>query len=321
MGARVKSKKIRRDQRPFVGIGREIKKRYLAAHLETLLNRGCGSKTVDTDEPIAGPSQQRTPSPPPVPAHIPVQVFPAVPKRTAIPIHSRWDALLPRLEAPFSQYQRDTRGHVQPIVPDTINYRCSISCDSPLTLEVHCLYPTHCKMVQLTTCARCMPAPILLVQHGLFPATPTKPRTAVSIDLLDLHRALSETFFKLRLYHSTRSCTTYNLRPARVPRIFTTGTYTLHILLTAKHIPSQNPGTPAVDPFRNALSSAVLWFSRLQTRVDASASPTHQESPPPVAQPPPPVVAPPSVAAPPTFTPDQVQAFFAFMSTFTAGSN
>ncbi|KAF8145009.1 hypothetical protein K438DRAFT_1630896 [Mycena galopus ATCC 62051] len=37
-----------------------------------------------------------------------------------------------------------------------------------------------------------MPAGILLVKHGVFPASPTKPRTAVSIDLLDLYCALFE---------------------------------------------------------------------------------------------------------------------------------
>ncbi|KAJ6539596.1 hypothetical protein B0H19DRAFT_867518, partial [Mycena capillaripes] len=34
--------------------------------------------------------------------------------------------------------------------------------------------------------------PILLLQHGLFPASPTRPRTAVSIDLLDLYRGFFE---------------------------------------------------------------------------------------------------------------------------------
>ncbi|KAJ7199120.1 hypothetical protein GGX14DRAFT_302546, partial [Mycena pura] len=32
----------------------------------------------------------------------------------------------------------------------------------------------------------------LLVQHGVFPASPTRPRTAMSIDLLELYRALFE---------------------------------------------------------------------------------------------------------------------------------
>jgi hypothetical protein len=34
-----------------------------------------------------------------------------------------------------------------------------------------------------------MPAAILLMEHGVFPASPTKTKTAVSIDLLDMYRA------------------------------------------------------------------------------------------------------------------------------------
>ncbi|KAJ7433050.1 hypothetical protein B0H11DRAFT_1662669, partial [Mycena galericulata] len=37
-----------------------------------------------------------------------------------------------------------------------------------------------------------MPFPALLVKHGVFPASPTKPRTFVSIDLLEVYRALFE---------------------------------------------------------------------------------------------------------------------------------
>ncbi|KAJ7830388.1 hypothetical protein B0H13DRAFT_1526019, partial [Mycena leptocephala] len=44
---------------------------------------------------------------------------------------------------------------------------------------------------RITTCD-CLPAPILLLQHGLFAASPTRPRTAVSVDLLDLYRGFFE---------------------------------------------------------------------------------------------------------------------------------
>ncbi|KAJ7816700.1 hypothetical protein B0H14DRAFT_2370757 [Mycena olivaceomarginata] len=37
-----------------------------------------------------------------------------------------------------------------------------------------------------------MPASVLLVQHGVFPMSPTRPKTGVSIDLLEVYRALFE---------------------------------------------------------------------------------------------------------------------------------
>ncbi|KAJ7207766.1 hypothetical protein B0H12DRAFT_1243085 [Mycena haematopus] len=182
------------NTRHFVGIGRAIKREFYADRLEALLNLGSSSDAVVMtddwiDEPIPEPPQPRAPSPLPVPTPTPVQVFPPAPKKTAIPTYRCWEALLPRLEKPFSRYRRDTRARVQPIIPDAVSYQCRDSCDSPLALEVLCMYPTHYKMVHLTTCA-CMPAAILLVQHGVFPATPIRPRTAVSIDLLDLYRGL-----------------------------------------------------------------------------------------------------------------------------------
>jgi hypothetical protein len=37
-----------------------------------------------------------------------------------------------------------------------------------------------------------MPVTVLLVKNGVFPMSPTKPKTGVSIDLLDIYRALFE---------------------------------------------------------------------------------------------------------------------------------
>ena len=47
------------------------------------------------------------------------------------------------------------------------------------------------EQVQVETCG-CMPASVLLVQNGVFPMSPTKPKTGVSIDLLEIYRALFE---------------------------------------------------------------------------------------------------------------------------------
>jgi hypothetical protein len=47
------------------------------------------------------------------------------------------------------------------------------------------------QMVDVTTCC-CMPVATLLVQNGVFPASPTKVQTGISIDLLGIYRALFE---------------------------------------------------------------------------------------------------------------------------------
>jgi hypothetical protein len=47
------------------------------------------------------------------------------------------------------------------------------------------------EQVQITTC-KCQPVSVLLVKNGVFPTSPTKPRTGVSLDLLEIYRALFE---------------------------------------------------------------------------------------------------------------------------------
>jgi hypothetical protein len=62
--------------------------------------------------------------------------------------------------------------------------------------------------VRVETCS-CMPVSVLLVQHGVFPMSPTRPKTAVSIDLLEVYRALFE-----------RSCDAINALSAALHTIY-----------------------------------------------------------------------------------------------------
>jgi hypothetical protein len=45
--------------------------------------------------------------------------------------------------------------------------------------------------VTVSTCG-CKPVAVLLLEHGVFPASPTKTKTGLAIDLLDLYRTLFE---------------------------------------------------------------------------------------------------------------------------------
>ncbi|KAJ7885129.1 hypothetical protein B0H14DRAFT_3739354 [Mycena olivaceomarginata] len=244
-----------RNTRTFVGIGRAQKKRHLDARLQNLLNPvpsvaapflgpSLADDADDSDWIDAPPPPSPPPAPPPVAA--PIQVFPAPTRKPGSPTKA-WDNLLPLLERPFLQYQRETHMQLPPVIPSTVHHECTAACGKTITLEVQCLYATHFQMVRVTTC-ECMPAAVLLVQRGIFPASPSKPRTAVSIDFLELYRALFE-----------RSCDAITAIAAALHNVYDRRGFRVYS--------QNNPGMRAVDPFRAPLSNAVLWSSNLRTRI------------------------------------------------------
>ncbi|KAF8166444.1 hypothetical protein K438DRAFT_1616889 [Mycena galopus ATCC 62051] len=90
----------------------------------------------------------------------------------------------------------------------------------------------------------------LLVQHGVFPGSPTKIQTGVSIDLLEIYRALFE-----------RSCDAITALAAALETIYEHRGF---------RVPSQkNSGHRAVDAFRKSLTQAVLWYTSLRDRMQA----------------------------------------------------
>ena len=60
----------------------------------------------------------------------------------------------------------------------------------------------------METCS-CMPVTVLLVQNGVFPMSPTQPKTGVSIDMLEIYYALFE-----------RSCDAINALSAALHTIY-----------------------------------------------------------------------------------------------------
>ncbi|KAJ6531047.1 hypothetical protein B0H19DRAFT_1082031 [Mycena capillaripes] len=102
-----------------------------------------------------------------------------------------WDLLLPKLEEPYTQYQRASYAQRPPVISVLLCHQCIASCQIPVISQIQCLYISHFEEVRVKTCD-CMPIPALLVQNGVFPMSPSQPQTAVSIDLLDVYRALFE---------------------------------------------------------------------------------------------------------------------------------
>ncbi|KAJ7764503.1 hypothetical protein DFH07DRAFT_770370 [Mycena maculata] len=106
-------------------------------------------------------------------------------------LNDAWNLLLPALQTPWLRFYEHTHGQQHDIIPATLRHECTASCEANVVSEVKCLYPTHIQHVTVSTCC-CKPVPVLLVEHGVFPASPTKTKTGVSLDLLDLYRALFE---------------------------------------------------------------------------------------------------------------------------------
>ncbi|KAF7334389.1 ULP-PROTEASE domain-containing protein [Mycena venus] len=244
-----------RDKRKngrVIGLGHDSKPRE---RVQTRLPSRVPSY-LDEDADMAEWIDEEAPSPTPLPPP-PSPPPPTLTERTvntALRLCKAWNLLLPRLEEPFAEYQRSTHAQRPSCIPTSIRHDCTASCGEAVEASVQCLYILHLEQVQVNTCS-CMPVAVLLVQHGVFPASPTKPRTGVSIDLLEFYRALFE-----------RSCDAITALAAALRTIYDRRGY--RVLLR------RNPGLRAVDPFREALSNAVTWSSnlqdRLRTRVDAA---------------------------------------------------
>jgi hypothetical protein len=124
---------------------------------------------------------------------------------------------------------------------------------------------TDFRDIHFTTCS-CVSLPKILVENGLFPAAPSQPRVAVSIDLLELYRALFE-----------RSCDAINALAAALNTLYTRRgfqavkknvRFSLHIqffpLIRSLHI----QGGLVQDAYRRSLSSASQWYDNLRDRVE-----------------------------------------------------
>ncbi|KAF7377129.1 CxC1 domain-containing protein [Mycena sanguinolenta] len=230
----------------------------------------------------------------PAPAVVPTR--PNAPRNRSARTTTSWNLLLPHLEQPFAEYRQASYAQPPTLIPSTIAHHCTGACGQPVSATVQCLYTSHFQQVHITTCA-CVPVAVLLVRHGIFPASPSRPRTGVSIDPLEVYRALFE-------HHATLSL--------RSPLPFTP--YMVDGAFSSS-LNGWNPGSRATDPFCSALSNAILWLSHLrdclQTRLEASllasenALRSSEPDPAPTATPPPlpPTPTPPTRARAPTPAP------------------
>ncbi|KAJ7922225.1 hypothetical protein B0H13DRAFT_2411706 [Mycena leptocephala] len=190
---------------------------------------------TDMEEPLSAPSPPSPPRKPTVSA--------------AQRLNDAWNRLLPQLETPWLRYYERTHGRPRNIIPAVIQHECTASCETSTVSEVKCLYPTHIQYITVSTCS-CKPVAVL-VEHGVFPASPTKTKTGLAIDLLDLYRALFE-----------RSCDTITALAAVL--------HTLYDQRGFRVLSEQNTSNDeqASDPYRRLLIQAVQWAANLRDRVE-----------------------------------------------------
>ncbi|EMD36683.1 hypothetical protein CERSUDRAFT_73743 [Gelatoporia subvermispora B] len=138
-------------------------------------------------------------------------------------MHSRWKTILPTIPVAT---------HFAP------NYRCTGSQCSQKKQDVTILFWDHYENHSVPYC-QCTPLPHVLITSGMFPTSPSQPRIAVSIDLLEFYFALFEC--------SGDAVTAL----ARAMRNY----YTRrgwHVL--------DSKGVPILDPFCRPLGFAIQWY-------------------------------------------------------------
>ncbi|KAF7299371.1 hypothetical protein MIND_00886400 [Mycena indigotica] len=134
-------------------------------------------------------------------------------------------------------------------IPPSVHYACESGCTSLTHSTVQCLYPTHMQTVSISTCS-CKSLGAILVQHGVFPSSPRRPRIGISIDLLELYRAVFE-----------RSCDAITALAHALRTVYERRGYQV--------LSTKQAGARASDPFRQSLTQAVLWSSNLRDRLQS----------------------------------------------------
>ncbi|KAJ7588794.1 hypothetical protein C8J56DRAFT_1049722 [Mycena floridula] len=162
----------------------------------------------------------------------------------SIGFYEKWQELLSKLVDPYLAFQDAHYGSALPIAVTSLGPVCTANCRLK-TSKVQCLFMDSIALTTVYHCG-CQNVFQVLVRNGLFPASPTAPRTAFSFGILEMYRALFE-----------QSCDALNAMSSA-----------MHVFYQHRGFPflSMN-GTLCLDPFRKSLTSAVQWFDCLGIQV------------------------------------------------------
>ncbi|RDB15038.1 hypothetical protein Hypma_005430 [Hypsizygus marmoreus] len=168
-----------------------------------------------------------------------------VPDQTTTNLYESWHRVLPRLVDPLLAHVQSTNGHVLQPPASHLQTVCKGGC-TPRTTKITCLYFDHFKVTDVEACS-CQTTLQVLLFHGLFPTSPTHPRMAISVAVLDFYQALFE-----------RSCDAVNAMAAALNSFYTRRGF---IMLNSK-------GERIQEPFRRGLGYAIQWYDSLQIKIE-----------------------------------------------------
>ncbi|KAL0057592.1 hypothetical protein AAF712_015755 [Marasmius tenuissimus] len=158
----------------------------------------------------------------------------------------RWKEVLKTLVDPLLGYWDSTMGvYPEKVVRPSENHCRTGTCVVEVA-TVQIIHFDHHRTKLIRYC-RCQSLPQVLVMHGLFPTSPSQPRMAVSMELLELYRALCQQSSDAITALAAGLTTVYQRRGFR--------------LVNGK-------GEALQDPICQALGHSLEWYDTLLVEVD-----------------------------------------------------
>ncbi|KAI9059331.1 hypothetical protein FKP32DRAFT_1668689 [Trametes sanguinea] len=162
-------------------------------------------------------------------------------------VHAAWLSLIPSVLKDYNAYLQGAHSRTVRVKPDW-SFCCPSGTCYVQTSLILCLHFDFLVSVQVSFC-ECTNISRRLVSNGLFPTSPSQPRVAISIDLLDFYFALFERSADAVSALASALKTFYEHRGFPV--------------LDSK-------GEPVRDPFRRGLSNAIQWYDHLRRQHDSA---------------------------------------------------
>ncbi|KAJ7571981.1 hypothetical protein C8J56DRAFT_907004 [Mycena floridula] len=95
------------------------------------------------------------------------------PDAATFKLYNRWQKLLPTLVEPYLAFQNAHHSHPLPTGPQILESNCVAPCLRKMS-KIQCLYLDSVFVTDVTYC-KCQDVGVVLVNNGLFPATPKRP--------------------------------------------------------------------------------------------------------------------------------------------------
>jgi hypothetical protein len=192
-------------------------------------------------------------------------------------LNKNWKSLIPTLVSLIS-YQNSTLGCVVPSATNILAGCDNLACSTKSSM-IMCLY-ANCTLHFLSfmslsssprlpqyypECLCLFPVASVLIEHGLFPASPSQPHVAISINLLEIYRALFE-----------RSCNAIHALLGALCSFYVKHRFQLVNEKVSSTLPNSHmhhltfvsQGQFIQDGFHWSLASATQWYDTLRSCIE-----------------------------------------------------